>query len=97
MPVKVSSSGAVVWGKVYDRFSSYFMVEVDPSETHLFLTSYINTAYPLHKVATSDGSVVDSKRILNVFSQTYTAYLRFFDTTSILHLSGYDASSNAVM
>lgn len=94
--IKTDSSDTVMWSKFYNQQASFDMFVIDPFETYLYMTSYLGSTYfPLHKVATDDGSVVKSKKIANFKSLSSFAALRYYGATSTLHFNGVSTGLGA--
>lgn len=83
--MKMSSSDAVVWAYVYDQYGYFYQFDVDPSETYIYFVHYDSSMFPLHRIATSNGAVVDSRKITTFKSDSYYSYLRFSSSGNALY------------
>lgn len=94
---KTDSSGNILWAKTYDMLANKDSFIVDSSETDMYFPTISASSYLIHKLSTSDGSVVTGKKITNLRIVKSRESMVAFGTTSTVFFSGLDSSFKAVM
>lgn len=93
---KTDTASSVIWGRSYDKYAYFFVFQVDPSETNIYVSHDSSTYYPLNKMLASDGSVVTSKQIATTMRNSASSVIRFY-SANVLYFSAWNTGSRTMM
>lgn len=85
--LKVDSSDTIVWSKVYDKQSYTYLVDIDSSETYIYLAHVDSIVFPLIQISTTSGEILTTKELSAYTTSLISVSLRFFQSSDELFFS----------